>query len=55
MYVSVLYRFVSIFDATHFFSVFVSLILGSVLIHGGGVTNHDNILCPCTVYAPVFH
>ena len=36
MYVSVLYRFVSIFDAKHFFSVFVSLILGFVLIHGGG-------------------
>ena len=37
MYVSVLYRFVSIFDATHIFSpVFVSLNLGSVFIHGGG-------------------
>jgi hypothetical protein len=37
MYVSVLYSFVSIFDATHiFFPVFVSLNLGSVFIHGGG-------------------
>lgn len=32
------YRFVSIFDATHIFPpVFVSLILGSVFIHGRGV------------------